>query len=373
MSDQNSLLRKTPLAEVHSKLGARMIEFGGWLMPVQYSGIIEEHNAVRSAAGLFDLSHMGEFEISGYQALEFLQYVTTNDVLKLEVGQAHYTFFCYPDGGIVDDLIVYRLPDKYMLVVNASNIEKDYEWLQESRTIKGFDCNMRNVSNSTALISLQGPKAVEILQPLVNVDLSELKYYYFTQGEVNGVSATIARTGYTGEDGFELFLNRNHAEKIWNLLLEAGKEKGLLPVGLGARDTLRLEAKMALYGNDIDASANPVEAGLSWAVKLDKGKFCGKEALERIKAAGPKRKLVGFEMKDRSIARHGYPVAVNGETVGVVTSGAPSPSVGKNIGLAYVPTQYAAIGTPLQIIIRNKTADAVVVKTPFYVRPDKRK
>jgi aminomethyltransferase len=374
MSNQNTELKKTPLAEVHARMGAKMIEFGGWLMPVQYSSIIEEHNAVRTAAGLFDLSHMGEIEISGYQAIELLQYATTNDVSKLQEWQAHYTFLCYPDAGIADDLIVYKMPqNKYLLVVNASNAEKDYDWLHETRMLKGYDCTLRDSSFSTALISLQGPRSVEILQPLVKNDLSELKYYYCTQGQLDGVPVTIARTGYTGEDGFELFFNRNQAEKIWNLLLEAGKDKGIKPVGLGARDTLRLEAKMALYGNDIDAATNPLEAGLGWAVKFDKGQFCGKDALLRIKEAGPKRKLVGFEMKDRSIARHGYPVAINGQTSGIVTSGAPSPTLGKNIGLAYVPVENSAVGTPIQVIIRNKPADAEIIKTPFYVRPDKRK
>jgi len=366
-------LQKTPLYNSHLKQGARTIEFGGWLMPVQYSGIIEEHQAVRKAAGLFDLSHMGEIEVAGYQALDFLQYVTTNDVSKLAVGQAHYNFFCYPDGGIADDLIVYRLPDKYLLVVNASNIDKDYDWLIESRTIKGSDCLIKNASYDTALISLQGPKAVEILQPLVPNDLSDLAYYYSVSGQLEDVPLLIARTGYTGEDGFELFIKRKQAEGIWQKLLEAGRAKGLVPVGLGARDTLRLEAKMALYGNDIDATTNPLDAGLGWAVKMDKGNFIGKEALARVKANGPKRKLVGFEMQDRAIARHGYPVVINGETVGNVTSGAPSPTLSKNIGLAYLPIAHSAIGTTIQVIIRGKPTQAVVVKTPFYTRPDKQK
>lgn len=368
MNNDSSDLRKIPLSNLHARQGARMIGFGGWLMPVQYSGIIEEHQAVRTAAGLFDLSHMGEFEVSGHQALEFLQYITTNDVSKLEVGQAHYTFFCYPDGGIVDDLIIYRLPDKYFIVVNASNIEKDYKWIQESRTIKGYDCRLRDLSYDTALLALQGPRAVEILQPLVDKNLNEIAYYNCTYAEINGVKVTLARTGYTGEDGFEIFFNPRQAEKMWNWLMEAGKDKGLKPIGLGARDTLRLEAKMALYGNDIDATTNPLEAGLGWAVKLDKGDFTGKRALEKVKAEGPKRKLVGFEMKDRNVARHGYPVAINGTVVGVVTSGAPSPTVGKNIGLAYLPVEHSAIGTNFEVIIRNKPAEAVVVKTPFYKR-----
>ncbi|HEX2914997.1 MAG TPA: glycine cleavage system aminomethyltransferase GcvT [Chloroflexia bacterium] len=373
MTQAEANLKKTPLIEVHRNLKARLIEFGGWLMPVQYSGIIEEHKAVRTAAGLFDLSHMGEFEVSGKDALAFLQYVTTNDVSKLAEGQAQYTFMLYPDGGIVDDLIVYRLPDKYLLVVNASNIDKDFHWLQENQLIRGVDVILRNRSSATALISIQGPRSQEIVQKLTQTDLSGIAYYYCAQGEVDGIPALIARTGYTGEDGFELFVDSKQAEKLWNILMEAGKDKGLLPVGLGARDTLRLEAKMALYGNDIDGSHNPLEAGLGWAVKLDKDEFCGKRTLERIKKRGVQRKLVGFEVKDKAIARHGYPIVQDGKEAGLVTSGAPSPSVGKNIGLAYVPVDQSAVGTKLQVLIREKPYDIEVVKTPFYVRPDKQK
>jgi aminomethyltransferase len=374
MTQAQTVLEKTPLFEVHKRLGAKLIEFGGWLMPVQYSSIIEEHKAVRNAAGLFDLSHMGEIEVSGRQTLEFLQYATTNDVSKLEVGQAHYTFMLYPDGGIVDDLIVYRQPDRYLLVVNASNAQKDLLWLQETQTLKGSDISIRDRSWATALISIQGPKALEILKPHVDVDLDEIAYYHFAQGKVNGVAGIIARTGYTGEDGFELLVPRAQAEKTWDLLMDAGKDHGLVPVGLGARDTLRLEAKMALYGNDIDASTNPLDAGLGWAVKLDKPMdFCGKKVLLPIKQNGPKRKLVGFEVKDRAIARHGYPVAKDGQMVGKVTSGAPSPTLGKNIGLAYVPIDSSAVGTELEVIIRDKSFKIEVVKTPFYTRPGKAK
>ncbi len=374
MTQANSVLEKTPLFEVHKRLGARLIEFGGWLMPVQYSGIIEEHKAVRNAAGLFDLSHMGEIEVSGRQAVEFLQYVTTNDVSNLKEGQAHYTFMLYPDGGIVDDLIVYRQKDRYLLVVNASNAQKDMLWLQETQTIKGSDIRVRDRSWATALISIQGPKALEILKPHVDVNLDEIAYYHFAEGNVGDVPGIIARTGYTGEDGFELFVPRKVAEKVWNLVMDAGKDHGLVPVGLGARDTLRLEAKMALYGNDIDGGTNPLEAGLGWAVKFDKPlDFCGKRSLLPIKKSGPKRKLVGFEVKDRGIARHGYPVAKDGQMVGKVTSGAPSPTLGKNIGLAYVPTDSSAIGTELEVIIRDKSFKIEIVKTPFYTRPGKAK
>lgn len=374
MTQAQTALEKTPLFEVHKKLGAKLIEFGGWLMPVQYSGIIEEHKAVRNAAGLFDLSHMGEIEVRGRQAVEFLQYATTNDVSKLEVGQAHYTFMLYPDGGIVDDLIIYREADRYLLVVNASNAQKDMLWLQETQTLKGSDISVRDRSWATALISIQGPKALEILKPHVDVELDEITYYHFAQGKVGDTVGIIARTGYTGEDGFELFVPRATAEKTWNLLMDAGKDDGLVPVGLGARDTLRLEAKMALYGNDIDASTNPLDAGLGWAVKLDKPvDFCGKRSLLAVKQSGPKRKLVGFEVRDRGIARHGYPVAKEGQMVGKVTSGAPSPTLGKNIGLAYVPVDSSATGAELEVIIRDKTFKIEIVKTPFYTRPGKLK
>ncbi len=373
MTQAQSTLNKTPLVEIHKQLNAKMIDFGGWLMPVQYSGIIDEHKAVRNAAGLFDLSHMGEIEVSGHQALQFLQYVTTNDVSKLAEWQAHYTFMLYPDAGIVDDLIIYRQPDKYLLVVNASNIQKDLLWLKETQTLKGFDLTIRDRSWATALISIQGPKALEILKPHVDIDLEGIDYYHFGQGQVGDAPGLIARTGYTGEDGFEIFVNKVYAEKVWNLLMAAGKDQGLQPIGLGARDTLRLEAKMALYGNDIDASTNPLDAGLAWAVKFDKGDFCGKHSLLPVKKNGPKRKLVGFEVKDKAIARHGYLVASGAEMVGKVTSGAPSPTLGKNIGLAYVPVDSSAIGTKLEVIIRDKKVEIEVVKTPFYTRPGKAK
>jgi aminomethyltransferase len=367
MAEQTEL-KKTPLYQTHAAMGAKLIEFGGWLMPVQYSGIIDEHKAVRTKAGLFDISHMGEFEVSGRQALEFLQYVTTNDVSKLAVGQAHYTCMCYPDGGIIDDLIIYRLPAKYFLVVNASNIAKDWDWLtaQSDR----FEVDLHDISDATALISLQGRLASEILQPFVNLNLHELAYYHCAEGQFGDVPVIIARTGYTGEDGFELFCQPEHAEKIWQILLEAGKPHGLVPVGLGARDTLRLEAKMALYGNDIDSMTNPLEAGLGWIVKFDKGDFIAKDVLVSAKERGIHRRLVGFEMTGRGIARHGYAVVNDeGQKIGYVTSGAPAPTVAKNIGLAYVPTELSKIGTPFKILVRDNPVEAIVVKTPFYTRP----
>lgn len=348
-----------------------MIEFGGWLMPVQYSGIIEEHKAVRNAAGLFDLSHMGEFEVRGEDALDFLQYVTTNDVSKLEVGQAQYNLLCYPNGGVVDDLIIYRLPDRYYLVVNASNIEKDFDWLNQHKAVKTPAVELLNVSEQTTLISIQGPRAVEILQPLVDMNLDEIVYYHAIETKVQDVPVILARTGYTGEDGFELFFDRGYSERLWILLMGAGKDKNLVPIGLGARDTLRLEAKMALYGNDISAETNPLEAGLGWVVKFDKGDFVGKEALFKVKEQGLTRKLVGFEVTGKGIARHGYSVAKNNQVVGSVTSGAPTPTVGKNIGLAYVPTELSKIGSTIEIVVRDRPVEAQIVKTPFYTRPNK--
>ncbi len=359
---------KTPLYDTHIRLGAKVIEFGGWLMPVQYSGIIEEHKAVRTAAGLFDLSHMGEFEVKGYQTEEFLQYATSNDVTKLAEGQAQYNLMLYPDGGIVDDLIIYHRSDKYLLVVNAANIDEDLDWLNETRMIKGSEAVLRNVSYATALLSVQGPKSLEILQPLTDINLSEIAYYHCAEGQINEVKVLFARTGYTGEDGFELFFPRTKAVEMWELLMEAGKGKGMLPVGLGARDTLRLEAKMALYGNDIDGTINPLEAGLSWVVKFDKGNFTGRDILLAKKKKGVTRNLVGFEMTGRGIARHGYPVAKDGKTIGTVTSGAPSPTLGKNIGLALVPPENSEIGSKFDIMIRDQPVEAVVVKTPFYTR-----
>ncbi|NWJ48108.1 MAG: glycine cleavage system aminomethyltransferase GcvT [Chloroflexi bacterium] len=364
-------LKKTPLHTLHQQIGARLIEFGGWHMPVQYSGIIDEHKAVRTAVGLFDLCHMGEFEISGATALDFLQYLCTNDISKLEVGQAQYNLMCYPDGGIVDDLIVYRLPNKYYVVVNAANIAKDHKWMLECSLIRGSDVIIQNVSERTALISIQGPLSLEILAPLTDVAVGDLKYYSIASGKVGELSALVARTGYTGEDGYEIFVKAADAETLWNLLSEAGKDKGIKPIGLGARDTLRLEAKMALYGNDIDARVNPLEAGLERFVNLDKGNFSGRATLVAKQKEGIKRKLVGFEMKGREIGRHGYKITKDGKEIGFVTSGAPSPSLGKNIGLALVSVEFAEVGTTFQVVVRDQPAEAVVVKTPFYKKAKK--
>jgi aminomethyltransferase len=364
-------MRKTPLNAVHRASGAKMVPFGGWDMPVEYSGLISEHMAVRKAAGLFDVSHMGEFEVEGPGALPFLQRVTANDVAKLVDGQAQYSALPMPSGAPVDDVIVYRrAADRYLLVVNAGNIEKDFRWLQAQGP---QDVTLRNSSDAYALIALQGPRAQEILQPLTTLDLGALKYYHFADVEVDSHPVTVSRTGYTGEDGFEIFVPPVHVEAFWKRLLEAGGEKGLVPAGLGARDTLRLEARMCLYGQDMDETTSLIEAGLGWIVSLDeaKGDFPGRAVLAEQKKNGPPRKLVGFEVTGRGIARHGYPVLVHDERVGEVTSGTYAPFLQKNIGLCYVPATRAALGTELAIDIRERKVPARVVPTPFYKRPDK--
>jgi aminomethyltransferase len=364
-------MRKTPLNAVHRASGAKMVPFGGWDMPVEYSGLISEHMAVRKAAGLFDVSHMGEFEVEGPGALPFLQRVTANDVARLVDGQAQYSALPMPSGAPVDDVIVYRrAADRYLLVVNAGNIEKDFRWLQEQGP---QDLELENRSDAYALIALQGPRAQEILQPLTTLDLGTLKYYHFADVEVDSHPVTVSRTGYTGEDGFEIFVPPAHVEAFWKRLLEAGGEKGLVPAGLGARDTLRLEARMCLYGQDMDETTSLIEAGLGWIVSLDeaKGDFPGRAVLAEQKKNGPPRRLVGFEVTGRGIARHGYPVLVHDERVGEVTSGTYAPFLQKNIGLCYVPATRAAVGTELAIDIRERKVPARVVPTPFYKRPDK--
>ena len=362
-------LRKTPLNPVHRELGAKMVAFGGWEMPVEYSGLIAEHMAVRGAAGLFDVSHMGELEVEGPGALAFLQRVTSNNVGKLTDGQAQYSALPLPNGAPADDVIVYRRGgERFLLVANAGNVEKDLRWLEEQAPA---GCAVRNKSDDYALIALQGPKSPQILQGLTSVDLSALRYYHFAEAEVAAHPVTIARTGYTGEDGFELFVAPDRAADLWRKLLDAGKEAGLVPAGLGARDTLRLEAKMCLYGNDMDETTTLVEAGLGWIVSLDeaKGDFVGRGVLEAQKKEGAPRKLVGFEMVDRGIARHGYPVYVGDEPAGSVTSGSYAPFLQKNIGLCYLPTARAGVGTAFHVDIRGRRVAARVVPTPFYKRP----
>jgi aminomethyltransferase len=343
-----------------------MVPFAGWSMPVEYSGIAREHTAVRTAAGLFDVSHMGEFELRGPQALDLIQLVTSNDAGRLADGQVQYSALTTPEGTVVDDLLVYRhSAEHYLLVVNAGNIEKDLAWI---RSHNRFQTSVDDISEITTLLSLQGPHAVQILQPLTRTNLAAIPYYHFARGTVAEIDAILSRTGYTGEDGFEIYVPRQHSEKLWNAILETGKPSGLLPAGLGARNTLRLEAKMLLYGNDMDETTTLIEAGLGWIVKPDKGEFIGRSILERQKREGVRRTLVGFEMLGREIARDHYPVTIDGHEAGHVTSGSPSITLRKNIGLAYVPVEYRAAGTLFQVSIRGRASDAKVVPTPFYKR-----
>jgi aminomethyltransferase len=361
--------RKTPLHTVHRESGAKMVAFGGWEMPVEYSGLIAEHMAVRKAAGLFDVSHMGEFEIEGEGALAFLQRVTSNDVAKLASGQAQYSALTLPNGAPADDVIVYRRSERrYLMVVNAGNRQKDWNWLTSQ---KPEGAGLHDLSDEFALLALQGPRAQAILQGLTAIDLPNVAFYHFAEGQVGGADAIVARTGYTGEDGFEIFIAPDRAEALWRGLVEAGKTSGLLPAGLGARDTLRLEAKMCLYGNDLDETTTLVEAGLGWIVSLDekKGDFNGRAVLAAQKAQGAPRKLVGFEVTGRGIARHGYPVALPDGEVTAVTSGSYAPFLQKSIGLVYLPTARAAVGTEFAVGVRGREVPARVVPTPFYKRP----
>jgi aminomethyltransferase len=343
-----------------------MVDFGGWDMPVQYSGIIDEHNAVRNAVGVFDVSHMGEIEIRGTEAGKLTDYVTTNAVHKLKLGQAHYSGLLYEHGGFVDDILVHKVADDhYFLCVNASNQDKDFEHIAAQNR---FDAVVENNGDRYAQIAIQGPKAGPTLQKLTCVDLGGIKYYWFADGEVAGTPARIAHTGYTGEDGYEIYVPPAQAERMWQLVMDAGAEFGIKPCGLGARNTLRLEAKMALYGHEIDASISPLEADLGWIVKLDKGEFVGREALLKQKEAGIRRKLAGFEMRARGIGRDGYEVFLDGVPAGWVTSGGPAPALNKNIGMCYLPAERSVPGTAIQVMIRNQPVDAVTVETPFYKR-----
>jgi len=358
-------LKKTPLNAIHRGLGARMVDFGGWDMPVQYSGIIDEHSAVRRGAGLFDVSHMGEIEIRGPQAFELTDYVTTNAVAKLTPGRAHYAGLLYEHGGFVDDILVHKIADgHFFLCVNASNQEKDFEHIKAANR---WDAEVDFASDRYVQLAIQGPQGPSTLQKLTSTDLPAIRYYRFTDGEVAGIPARIARTGYTGEDGFEIYVAPDAAESAWNALMEAGAEFGIKPCGLGARNTLRLEAGMALYGHEIDASINPYEANLGWIVKLEKGQFLGREALVKAKD-NVGRKVTGFEMRGRGIARDGYEVFVEGKAAGWVTSGGPSPTLGKNIGMCCLPAAMAEPGREIEIQIRKQTVRAVTVATPFYKR-----
>jgi glycine cleavage system T protein (aminomethyltransferase) len=360
-------LRKTALNAVHRRLGAKMVSFGGWDMPVEYSGIIAEHLAVRTAAGLFDVSHMGEIELRGPHALALVQSVTCNNAAKLVEGQAQYSGLMTDKGTFVDDLIVHKISDThYFLCVNASNQDRDYEHIVQHNRM---GAQTENAGARYSQLAVQGPKALGIVQPFTTVDLAAIRYYRFTFGKVNGIDCLVARTGYTGEDGVELYFSPEHSEKMWFDLLEAGRSAGLVPCGLGARNTLRLEAGMCLYGHEIDDTTTVWEANLAWICKLDKGDFLGRGALVRQKEEGIKRRLVGFEVADRLIARDGCPVLADESAVGRVTSGSPAPFLKKNIGMAYVPLDLADPGTDLRIGVRNQQARARVVPTPFYKRP----
>jgi aminomethyltransferase len=369
-SPSPSNLRRTPLHDRHVAAGAKLVDFAGWEMPVQYSGVMEEHRAVRSAAGLFDVSHMGEIRVAGPGAVAFVQSITPNDVAKLAVGRIHYSAILTPEGTYIDDLLVYRIAaDELMLVVNASNADGDFAWIRaqlEGRRNHGVE--LEDVSHRYALVALQGPRAVEILRPLTPVDLDAIRYYGFAVGQVLERDAIVSRTGYTGEDGFELYVAPEAADPLWDGLLEAGASRGLVPAGLGARDTLRLEAAMALYGHEIDRTTTPWEAGLDWTIRMEKGDFVGRDALAAAKARGPERKLVGFEVEGRGIARQGHAVVSNGRSVGSVTSGTFSPTFEKALGLAYVEKALAAPGTAVEIDVRGKPVAARVVPTPFYKR-----
>jgi len=365
-------LKKTPLHGTHVALGARMVPFGGWDMPVEYSGISAEHMAVRTAAGLFDVSHMGEVEIAGKGALEAVQHITSNDASKLQIGQIQYSGLTSAEGTFVDDLLVYRFgPSHFLLVINAGNIDKDWDWISARAKEGSPDVATVNSSNRYALIAIQGPRAQEILQTLTAIDLAAIKYYWFAHGEIAAVRGTVSRTGYTGEDGFEVMVPPAMAAKVWDALLAAGKPHGLIPAGLGARDTLRLEASMRLHGNDIDETTTVVEADLNWIVGWNKTAFLGRDVLHAQKTGGTTRTLVGFEMTERAIGRHGHPVFHNGQQVGIVTSGTQTPFLKKAIGMAYLPPALKAPGTEIEIDIRGRRAKAVVVSMPFYKRPKK--
>jgi aminomethyltransferase len=347
-------------------MGAKMVDFGGWDMPLQYSGILEEHRTVRSRVGIFDVSHMGEIEIRGPDAGALTDYVTTNAVAKLKRGQAHYAGLLYEHGGFVDDILVHKIAGaNYLLCVNASNQEKDYQHIAAANR---FQATVDFASDRYTQLAIQGPRALDTLQKLASADLAAIGYYHFIDSEIAGTRALIARTGYTGEDGFEIYFEPGQSERIWNRILDAGQEFGIKPCGLGARNTLRLEAGMALYGHEIHASITPLEAGLAWIVKLDKGDFIGRAALARQKEQGVTRKLIGFEMTGRGIGRDDYEVFLHGSPAGWVSSGGPSPTLNKNIGMCYLPAEHSKPDQRIQIAIRNQLADAITTAAPFYKR-----
>lgn len=364
-------LKKTPLNNAHRRLGGRMVDFGGWDMPVQYpAGTIEEHLRTRTRAGLFDVSHMGEIDVRGRDAIAFVNRITSNDVTKLVDGQAHYTALTTPEGTVVDDLLVYRFSEDHLfLVVNAGTTDKDWEWIKSHHV--GESVELKNVSAEYCQLALQGPEALSILEKLTNEPISEIKYYHFSIGKVDNVESIISRTGYTGEDGFEVYGPAEEGERLWNKILEAGNfgsDDGILPAGLGARNTLRLEAGMALYGHELTETTTLLEANLGWICKLDKGDFIGRDVLARQKETGLKRKLVGFEVTERGIARDDYDVVINDQRVGKVTSGSPAPYLKKNIGFAYLPIEFTNVGQEIKIDVRGRLTGAQVIKTPFYKR-----
>jgi aminomethyltransferase len=359
-------LLKTPLNAVHRGMGAKMVDFGGWDMPVEYSGVIDEHRAVRERVGLFDVSHMGEIEVRGAQALDLVQYVTVNDASKLKFGQAQYSALLYAHGGFVDDILVHKVADEhYFLCVNASNQDKDYEHIVANNR---FDATVENAGPRYAQLAVQGPLATGVVQKLTDINLAPTKRYHFVDGHFSGAPARIARTGYTGEDGWEIYVAPEYAVRLWNEILAAGAEFGILACGLGARNTLRMESAMPLYGHEIDATITPWEAGLDWIVKLEKGDFLGREALVKQKQQGITRKLIGFEVKGRGIARDGYEILTGGAGTGWVTSGGPAPALNKNLGMCYLPLHLAEPGNAIEVSVRGRGVEAVTIPMPFYKR-----
>ncbi len=366
-------LKTTPMTERHIELGARMVPFAGWKMPVQYEGVIAEHNTVRTKAGLFDLCHMGQFLLTGPDALAFLQYTTTNDLSTLEPGQAKYTLLSNPEGGVIDDIIVYRNPEGeegYVACMNAANAAADVAWwTKQGEELSDFNVTLEDISQKTGMIAIQGPTAQAIVAKVTDKNLDEIVDFTWDNATIAGVETKTARTGYTGEDGFEFYADRDKIASIWDALLDAGKDDGLVPVGLGARDTLRLEARMPLYGQELGMDISPYEAGLGWAVNLKKGDFIGRDAMAAVKEAKPDKKTVGFKYLGKGGApRTGYPVSIDGEEVGAVTSGTKSPTLGENIGLAMIKSEHAGVGNEFDVIVRGKPVRAVQVKTPFYKR-----
>jgi len=356
------MVKNTPFYEKHVQNKGRIIEFAGFLLPLQFEGIIPEHNTVRTTVGVFDVSHMGEVEVKGSDRIKFVNYITTNDASKLALNQVQYTTMLYPDAGIVDDFLVYNLKDRVLLVVNASNTDKDFAWIMEN---KKYDVDIRNTSDEVGQLAIQGPKAEPVMQKLFDLDLSTLRFYWAAETDMKGVPVILSRTGYTGEDGFEIYLDKTHAADVWDMVFSAGKEFGIKPIGLGARDTLRFEMRYCLYGNDIDKTTNPLEAGLGWVVKLDKEEFIGREPLAGIKKCGVQRKLIGFEALTKGIPRHHQEIYAADEKIGSVTSGTFSPSLKKGIGMGYVNLAHAEVGNKLKVM-GKEPIEVEIIKGPFY-------